>query len=670
LERYIFPVFLSIFFAVNVFSSEDINYRDIYPDTWVATDALGRTMPDILSAGPVKNDQPRIVGIFYITWHNKGFADPGKQFNRDVTKILAADPNARLDANHQLWQKGNGVMYHWGEPEMGYFLSEDEYVIRKDISMLADAGVDVLILDVTNAVRYWDEWKTLFAVMQEMKDQGNKVPQFCFWSFNGDAITVVQELYDNIYKLEKYKDFWFYWDDKPLLLYNRNPSCDANRTGIKHTNPHYDPSAKTDPNNPNFGDVDYTEEFYTDYTKEVKNFFTFRTMWWGYYEWAGERYVGTEDNWCFGYEMTDEKVKALSPKELTSTHNGKKEQLAVTPAQHAHTLIGKSWTREKGEPELNEYDLPIPTYVPWLGKTVKNPEGYGINFQERWEEALEVDPQFIFIVDWNEWVAGKYSPPSGSKTVEVFRRDNTYYFVDQYNAEFNRCLQPMKDGYTDNYYMQMAQNIRRYKGVRPIPELYGLLKIDIDGKFDDWNEITTEYRDTIGDTFHRNHPGYGDLYYKNDSGRNDIITCKVAVDNDMVYFYAEANEPITAHDGNNWMMLLIDSDQNSHTGWYGYDYLINRDVIDGSTTTLMHFKESDKRWNIKSQLKYYYKDKSIEIAIPRKSLDLTGDSLSFDFKWSDNPSDLETPISLCVNGDTAPNRRFNYRCFWNLSTKQ
>ena len=27
----------------------------------------------------------------------------------------------------------------------------------------------------------------------------------------------------------------------------------------------------------------------------------------------------------------------------------------------------------------------------------------------------------------------------------------------------------MKGGYTDNYYMQMAENIRRYKGVRPMP---------------------------------------------------------------------------------------------------------------------------------------------------------------------------------------------------------
>jgi hypothetical protein len=35
-----------------------------------------------------------------------------------------------------------------------------------------------------------------------------------------------------------------------------------------------------------------------------------------------------------------------------------------------------------------------------------------------------------------------------------------------------------------------------------------------------------------------------------------------------------------------------------------------------------------------------------------------------DFKWSDNPEKLENPISFALNGDTAPNRRFNYRLKW------
>lgn len=228
-------------------NSDDSLYWDIYPDTWVATDALGRMMPDHKKVGDVKRDKQRIVGIFYVTWHSDALASLNIPYQADVSKVLKKDPKARLDGNHKEWTAGS---YHWGEPEMGYFLSKDEYVIRKDMSMLADAGVDVLIMDVTNAVRYWDEWDVLFNTMLKMKAEGNKVPKFCFWAFNGPVISVVQDLYDKVYKLNKYKDLWFYWEGKPLLLYSGNPKMDANGGGVKNPNPHYDPAAITDLSNP------------------------------------------------------------------------------------------------------------------------------------------------------------------------------------------------------------------------------------------------------------------------------------------------------------------------------------------------------------------------------------------------------------------------------------
>ena len=662
MENRVLPLLLIVLSAANTALPDEPYYRDVYPDTWVATDALGRTMPPWAEVGPVKKDKRRVVGIFYIAWHRDRPATLKSPYTADVTKILAADPKARLDAKHPLW---TGGMYHWGESEMGYFLSKDEYVIRKDMSMLADAGVDVLVMDVTNAVRYWDEWDVIFPTMQKMKAEGNKVPTFCFWAFNGPAITVVQDLYEKIYKLKKYEDLWFYWDGKPLLLYNGTPTVDAVIPNRKHANPHYDPAAKTDTSHPHYGDPDYTEEFYQDYTKKVKEFFTLRTMWWGYYEWAGKRFIGTEDNWSFGYDLGDARVKAMDPKDLVSKHNGAPEEAAVTPAQHPVSLIGKSWTRQHGEPELNEYDLPVPTYVPWLGKTVKNPEGYGIYFQNRWDEAFEADPRFLYINDWNEWTAGKYHPEEGG-TFPFMRRQATYRFIDQYNSEFNRCIQPMKDGYTDNYYMQMAQNIRRYKGVRPIPELSGLHPVEIDGDTADWSKVEVEYRDTAGDTFHRDYPGYGGLEYKNDSGRNDILTAKVAVDDANVYFHVQTSAPLTPHTGNNWMLLLIDADRNHATGWHGYDYLVNKQVPSGKTTTLMRYAPDSPGdpWVEDAQLDYAYTGKSLELAVPRALLGLSGDAFSFDFHWCDNPADLKDPISLCTNGDSAPNRRFNYRCIW------
>ena len=634
-------------------------YRDLYSDTWVATDALGRKMPAFNEVGNVKTDKKRVVSIFYITWHTQDhFTNFKSPYSADVLKILKADPGARLDANHPLWSESS---YHWGEPEMGYFLSQDEYVIRKDMSMLADAGVDVLVMDVTNAVRYWDEWEVLFKTMQKMKAEGNKVPQFCFWAFNGPVITVVQDLYDRIYKANRFRDLWYSWDGKPLLLYNCSPTSDANGGGVKNPNPHYDLSAKTDVNNPHYNDPDYTEEFYKDYTKEVKSFFTTRTMWWGYSEWAGKRFVGTEDNWSFGYDLDNEKVKAMKPDDLVSTHNGKKEEAAVTPGQHPSSLVGKSWRRQTGEPPLNEYDMADSAYVPWLGKTVKNPEGYGIYFQDRWDEALKTDPEMIYVNDWNEWTAGKY-PPLDGVSFPFMRRASKYFFVDQYNAEFNRCVQPMKDGYTDNYYMQLAQNIRKYKGIRPIPLQHGFSPIKIDGQFTDWNAVTNEFCDTKGDVIHRDHNGYGGLHYTNTSGRNDILTCKVAIDKQNINFYVETDQNMTSCFDKNWMLLLIDADNNPETGWFGYDFMINKSIKDNHTTTLMRYNGT--QWVEVADLKFCYSGKKMEFSVPRKVLNLESNSFTFDFKWSDNPADLKDPISLCTDGDTAPNRRFNYRYIW------
>jgi hypothetical protein len=645
-------------------AASEKKYRDLYEDTWVATDALGRSMPGITVAGPVKNDHRRVVGVFYITWHTDDKAALKSPYSGDVTKVLSADPGARLDAKNPQWKEQS---YHWGEPEMGYFLSKDEYVIRKDMSMLTDAGVDVLIMDVTNAVRYWTDWDTIFTVMQKMKAEGNKVPKFCFWAFNGPVITVVQDLYDRIYKQDKFKDLWFYWDNKPLLLFNGMPQVDANGKGVRNPNPHYDSLAITDKKNLHYGDPDYTEKLYKNYTKEVKNTFTLRTMWWGYYEWAGKRFIGTEDNWSFGYDMGNEKVKAMNPDSLISLHQGKKEEAAVTPAQHPSSLIGKSWSRQSGEPALNQYDMPGDTYVPWLKKTVSHPEGYGIYFQERWNEALKADPSFLYLNDWNEWTAGKYPPNKGS-TFDFMRRKNSYFFVDQYNAEFNRCLQPMKDGYTDNYYMQMAENIRLYKGVHPVPQAKGLAHINVDGNFNDWKAVSPEYRDTRGDVFHRNHKGYGGTFYIDSSGRNDITTSRVAVDNNNVYFYAETDHALSPSSGNNWMLLLIDADQNPDTGWYGYDFMINKKIVNNTTSTIMRYETNTNggSWKEVAQVNYHYNGNKLELSVPRNLLNLKGNAINFDFHWCDNPQNLKDLISLSTSGDSAPNRRFNYRYDWKL----
>lgn len=658
-------LFLTVDLVAQKRGSTQIAERDLYPDTWVATDAIGRTMPTLEQTGERKSDKRRVVGIFYITWHTQDLHNQPTPYTGDITQILLKDPEARKDTNHPAWRH---VWYHYAEPEMGYFLSQDEWVVRKDMSMLADAGVDLVILDVTNAVRYWDEWEVLFSTMQKMKAEGNIVPKFCFWSFNGPAITVVQELYNNIYKKNRYSDLWFYWDGKPLLLYNKNPRYNASGGWVENPNPNYYEAAVNDPNDPNYNNPDYTQKNLTDYTNEVKEFFTLRNMWWGYYDWGGERFIGTEDNWSFGYNLEDERIKKMTPKELLSTHNGKPEQGAVTPAQHPVTMtqnpmgIGKSWTRKYGEPQLNEYDMPEVGYIPYLNAVKQNPVLYGAYFQESWDYALEGDPEFLYINDWNEWTAMKFNTEGETSWLG---RLNPFMFVDQYNMEFNRGIQPMKGGYSDNYYMQMAQNIRRYKGSRPIPEHKGYMEAKIDGRYGEWRKDSIEYRDTHGDTFHRDAKGYAGLHYTNTSGRNDIITSKIRVGKELISFYAETVQSLTPHTDKNWMLLLLDADNDSSTGWYGYDFIVNQNIKSDRTTTLMRYDNEKGEWIFVADISMRYAENKIELAIPRNLLNLPTEEFTLDFKWADNPAELEDPISLCLNGDTAPNRRFNYRLIWN-----
>jgi hypothetical protein len=215
----------------------------------------------------------------------------------------------------------------------------------------------------------------------------------------------------------------------------------------------------------------------------------------------------------------------------------------------------------------------------------------------------------------------------------------------------------MKDGYTDNYYMQMVQNIRRYKGVRPIPENVGLVNIKVDGNMADWQAVEVAYRDTKGDTAHRDHNGYGDLHYTDKSGRNDIVECKVACDGDNLYFYAETADKLTSENDFNWMMLFVDADQNAQTGWNGYDYMVSEKM-------LCKYDEASHAWVKVSDVELATSDKALELRVERESMNMKGSKMTFDFKWADNPQNIDDVISLCTHGDTAPNRRFNFRYIW------
>ena len=110
--------------------------RDTMPDTWAATDALGRVLPMSAEVGAAKAN--RTVGIFYFNWH----AAFGNKEVHDIAKIVAANPAAPQWGPVQ-------APHYWSEPRFGYYRPDDPWVLRKHAQILADAGVDVIIFDVT-----------------------------------------------------------------------------------------------------------------------------------------------------------------------------------------------------------------------------------------------------------------------------------------------------------------------------------------------------------------------------------------------------------------------------------------------------------------------------------------------------------------------------------------
>jgi len=291
--------------------------------------------------------------------------------------------------------------------------------------------------------------------------------------------------------------------------------------------------------------------------------------------------------------------------------------------------------------------------------TRKNAVHYGLNFDEQWKRAHKINPEFIFITGWNEWVMGRFL-----EWWKYTAKKDSYYpdalFVDQYNHEYSRDIEPMKGGHTDSYYYQLIDNIRRYKGVRELSKACPTKTISIDGDFEERKDVEPEFRDTLGDTAHRDFRGYGKTHYKNETGRNDIISSKVSYDKSNIYFYAKTREPLTPHTDKNWMLLFIDTDQNKKTGWEGYEFIVNREVIGGKTTTIRPVKKKIKKSEVKN-LDYKANGNELEIKIPREMLGLTDAEIAFDFHWSDNIQKFGNIIEFSISGDSAPNRRFDYR---------
>lgn len=332
------------------------------------------------------------------------------------------------------------------------------------------------------------------------------------------------------------------------------------------------------------------------------------------------------------------------PQHVFRNTAGEKEQMSVGVAQNAvgNRLGSMSEPGARGRSFHG-------------GRQASEPDAvlHGYNLSEQCGRALKEDPRVVFITGWNEWIAARFDEFNGIRAPPMF--------VDQFDQEHSRDIEPMRGGHGDNYYYQMVDFIRRYKGVRQIPPI-SPRPIQIDGRFEDWRLVQPEYRDTIGDPVRRNHPGWGTAGpYINTTGRNDLVAAKVSFDAKNVYFYVRTQEPITPSTDPNWMMLLIDADHNAATGWLGYDLIVNRVGVRPRVTTVERCIGNRYQWGSPVDVPYRVSRNELELAIPRSVLGISKMPAVIDFKWADNIQQTGEASDFTLNGDVAPNDRFNYR---------
>lgn len=153
------------------------------------------------------------VGIFYFLC--MGGHDSGAIY--DNSKILAMENGVELlTQTDNQYSRANG-QHWWGEPLYGYYSSSDEWVIRRHLELLAHAGIDFLVFDVSNAVTYDMAYMRTMKAIDELRSEGFDVPQCAFYT-NSASPDVITKLYKATYAKEKYKNAWYYMDGKPLII--------------------------------------------------------------------------------------------------------------------------------------------------------------------------------------------------------------------------------------------------------------------------------------------------------------------------------------------------------------------------------------------------------------------------------------------------------------------
>ena len=344
-----------------------------------------------------------------------------------------------------------------------------------------------------------------------------------------------------------------------------------------------------------------------------------------------------ESEWPNG-DYNENSIPWMSWQYPQNIHNG---SISVPVAQHSHSAICVSYMH----PESSRgYDNAT--------GLVDTDFRAGRSFQGMWDTVFSRDAEIsnVLVTSFNEWMAIKQNV-SGQVA-----------FVDVFNEEYSRDIEMMKGGYNDNFFLQLIQNVRRFKYETAQTYTPKLMSIDIEdpNSIVMWDYVPSHYKDFSGDAMARNFAGaVPQVRYTDDSQRNDITDIKVIHDRNNLYFYVKTAEDITAHDGSelNWMNIFLSTD-STLPGFSGYQFVLNRS-LEGTMTSV---EKSTGGYAFESigQAKIRVEGTVMQVSIPLSMLGLSADNVHFEFKVADHVTHYEDIMDYYVTGDVAPLGRLNF----------
>ena len=274
----------------------------------------------------------------------------------------------------------------------------------------------------------------------------------------------------------------------------------------------------------------------------------------------------------------------------------------------------------------------------WDAKThkeIKEDFRNGRNFRNQWQTVFDNIDKIdnVFVTGWNEWIALKLL--NGKKEA---------IFVDLFNEEFSRDAEMMRGGYGDNFYMLLAENVRRYKGDCGVAAQKGKV-----------------FRDFEGDALVRDFKNFdGSGRYIDSSARNDIVEITVSESAAAVTFEVRtASDVVPYAQGDlNWMNILVRTDDSSDKA-FEYDYVINRYPTVNGVTTVERIC-ADGRKVLSGKATYSVSGDILRVTVPFGALGLEAGDVHFGFKVADNVADPDDIMEYYVSGDSAPIGRLSF----------